>query len=104
MASGCNDDCSELWMCGFIVAEVTWMVLWKSGGEELWTCGCIAAAGSGLYGGLETWMQQVGDVWICCGGRGVASGLENGVQQVGDVWTHCGESTGMDGGLETWMQ
>ena len=55
MSSGCSDDCSELWMCGFGAVEVTWMVLWKSSCDELWTCECIAAAGSGVYGGLETW-------------------------------------------------
>jgi hypothetical protein len=65
---------SELWMCGLGAAGVTWMVLWKSScDEELWT-GRIAAAGSGMDGGLETWMRRVENVWIRCGGRGVTSG------------------------------
>jgi hypothetical protein len=48
--------------------------LWKSScDEELWT-GRVAAAGSGVDGGLETWMRRVENVWIRCGGRGVTSG------------------------------
>jgi hypothetical protein len=77
MASGCNDDCNELWTCRLGAAEVTWMVLWKSSCDELWTCECIAAAGSGVYGGLETWTQRDENVWIHCVGRGVTSGWRN---------------------------
>jgi hypothetical protein len=83
MSSGCSDDCSELWMCGFSAVEVTWMVLWKSSCDELWTCGCVAAAGSGVYGGLETWMQRVKNVWIRHGGRGVTSGWRNVRDELG---------------------
>jgi hypothetical protein len=43
-------------MCGLGAAGVTLMVLWKSSCDELWT-GCVVAAGSGVDGGLETWMQ-----------------------------------------------
>ena len=80
------------------------MVLWKSSCDELWTCGCVAVAGSGVFGGLETWMRRVANVWFHCGGRDVTSGWRNNVRnELGMCDLIVAFRAGVDSSLETWM-
>ena len=80
------------------------MGLWKRSCDELWTCGCVAVAGSGVFGGLETWMRRVANVWFRCGGRDVTSGWRNNVRnELGMCDLIVAFRAGVDSSLETWM-